>query len=95
MTDVQQKSRGWVRLSPWMGGCLNDLRSSPRLRLSLQFLYYADLPEVFTLAATLPGKPRGYEQEVMFPNSVCYPIQRPFSIAEVGGSSEFFAKSSS
>lgn len=80
---------------PGWGGRLSDLRSSPRRRLSLQLLHSADLPEVFTLAATLPGKRRGNGQEVMFPNSICYPMERPFSAAEVGGSGEIFAKSSS
>lgn len=47
---------------------------------------------MFTLAATLPGKPRGNEQEVIFPNSVCYLIQSPFSIAEVGVGSGFFCE---
>lgn len=63
--------------------------------LSLRFLHCAGLPEVLTLAATLPGKQRGKEQVVMFRNSICYLIQNPFSVAEVGGSSGFFAKSSS
>lgn len=45
---------------------------------------------MFTLAATLPGKPRGNEQKVMFPHSVRYLIQSPFSVAEVGGSDGFF-----
>lgn len=60
--------------------------------LSLQFLHCAGLLEMFTLAATLPGKQHGKEQEVMFQNSVCYLIQSPFSIAEVGGSSRVFCK---
>lgn len=74
----------------WAGcRCQGDLRI-PGLRLSLPRLPCAGLPEVFTLAATLLGKQRGKEQEVMFRNSVCYLIRSLFSAAEVGGSGGFF-----
>jgi hypothetical protein len=59
VTDMPDRFRSWVRLAaPEKRGCLSHLRCSLRLGFSLQFLHCAGLPEVFTLALTLPGKPR-------------------------------------
>ena len=90
VTDVQNEPEAGCGFLPWIGWMPERPRDLPRLGLSLPFLHCEGLPEVFALAATLPGKPRGNEQEVMFPNSVRYLIQSPFSIAEVGVSSGFF-----